>query len=613
MPLPEWLNTAGRVAGNVAALPLNILGAVAGIQPASQDGWQHPERRDLALQYIPPTLDPEEQFKRLETFRQIPLREWPSLISHFEQVDRRNTEMMQTPEYQALFAQGGPQALQAFGMPLPPHVLAAQDAPLSAESQARGDTAPSLPDRQPQAILPPIPPEELVKRFGAETQLNAMRRPGTEGAMARAAIAKVPLGFEDATAAAQQFGQVAQRLGYLPEISVDASGVSLKMSKPGQQAFESGMGAKRSNVTPLGGGGGGAPTAPAAKPGGNTGIDTADGRWFDLGNGQYADPQGNIHDQLPTGTPTRPATVEPAAPTETPMRGQSPSLSIGNHPDATAADFQLLQEKQQNDLKLEFEKRKAELEDRLLAARRPNDLQFQKDSERQRRDLELEYDRRRADLETEIRQARRPEDLQDKRTAEQQRLDLQLDYDRRKSQMEAQLKAGQLDENTRTKLAKIAAARAFLNVYEQYGLKGQAGDQATGAESFQSTLPDTRLSGLPAAGELLRQSAPVQTLARDPFLQGFRRYQSIARPIIARNLGDDTGNLSETEQAAAAAMTAAASKPELRDAVAQMRAIIDEREKALLAGKDAGGTTSTRPTITPEEARAELRRRGKLP
>lgn len=527
--MPAWLSALGSGAATVGKHAANILAIASGSPVVPFPGppsteWQHPERRDLALQYIPPTLDPEEQFKRLETFRQIPLREWPSLISHFEQVDRRNTEMMQTPEYQALFAQGGPQALQAFGMPLPPHVLAAQDAPLSAASQARGDTAPSLPDRQPQAILPPIPPEELVKRFGAETQLNAMRRPGTEGAMARAAIAKVPLGFEDATAAAQQFGQVAQQLGYLPEISVDASGVSLKMSKPGQQAFESGMGAKRSNVTPLGGGGGG-PTAPAAKPGGNTGVDTADGRWFDLGNGQYADPQGNIHDQLPTGTPTRPATVEPAAPTETPMRGQSPSLSIGNYPDATAADFQLLQEQQQNAIKLEYEKQKAELD--------------------------------------------------------------------------AKVKAAQLNENERTKLAKIAAARSFLNVFEQYGLHGQEGSKATGAESFQSTLPDKRISGLPAAGELVRQSGPVQMLARDPFLQGFRRYQSIARPIIARNLGDDTGNLSETEQAAAAAMTAAASKPELRDAVAQMRAIIDEREKALLAGKDAG---SSAPTSSPSSS-----------
>lgn len=542
---PAWFSALGSGAAKVGKTAANVLAIAAGSPVVPFPGppsteWQHPERRELALQYIPETLDPGEQFKRLETFRQIPLKEWPTLINHFQDQDRRNAELMQTPQYQAIYQQGGPQALQAFGMPLPPHVLAAQDAPLSAEAQARGETAPSLPFRTPHAVLPPIPPDELVKRFGAETQLDAMRKPGTEGAMARAAVAKVPLGFEDATAAAQQFSHVATKLGYTPEISVDASGVSLKMSRPEQAAFQAGMGQKRSQYTPLGGG----TAAPAPSPSGaapivvqfddgsfgmemNGALSTIDAKTAEDLQRAGLTVQRATKDAAPAGTP---------APTETPMRGQA-SLSIGNNPDATAADLQLLTEQQQNALKLDFEQQKAA--------------------------------------------------------------------------MEAKLKGAQLNENERTKLAKIAAARSFLNVFEQYGLRGQQGDPATGAETFASTLPNERISGLPAAGELLRQSAPVQSLARDPFLQGFRRYQSIARPIIARNLGDDTGNLSETEQAAAAAMTAAASKPELRDAVAQMRAIIDEREKALLAGK-TGAAPAARP-VTPEEARAELRRRGKLP
>ena len=531
MPLPEWMQTAGRVVGNVAALPLNILGAVAGIQPQPAPGeWRYPERREQALRLIPETLPIGEQMQRLEMFRLQPYRDWPDLKLAYDKLDRDNAQLMQTPEYQALYAQGGPAGLQAFGYPQPPQVLAAQDAPLSAEARARGETAPSLPFRVPQAILPPVPPEELVKRFNAETQLDAMRRAGAEGGVARATLAGVPPELADAAGMVDAFTQLAQSRGFVAEPTIDKGGVSVKLSRPGQTAFESGMGTKRSTFTPLGGGGG------ASTGGGTVGQPSPQGKVYDLGNGQFALEDGTLVDRPPSGVTPTPATTEPApaAPAAPPMRGQD-SLAIENYPDATAADFQLLQERQQNALKLEYEQQRAE--------------------------------------------------------------------------MEAKIKGRQLNENERTKIAKIAAARSFLNVFEQYGLEGQRGTGAT--ETFPSSLPDTRIRGTKAAAELLRQSVPVQTLARDPFLQGFRRYQSIARPIIARNLGDDTGNLSETEQAAAAAMAEAASKPELRDAVQQMRAIIDERERALLQGKEGGGAAPDRvPRISPEEAAAELRRRG---
>ncbi len=117
------------------------------------------------------------------------------------------------------------------------------------------------------------------------------------------------------------------------------------------------------------------------------------------------------------------------------------------------------------------------------------------------------------------------------------------------------------------------------------------------------------MSGPTAIGELARQTGLVQGIARDPFLQGLQRYQAIGKPVLARNIGGDVGNLSETEQKSIAAVLTAASKPELQDAVRQMHALLDAREQELTGGK-AELRPTAKPTVSPEEAKAELRRRG---
>lgn len=279
-PLPDWMNTAGHVAGQVAALPFNILGALAGIRPQGEAGaWKFPERQALALQYIPETLAPEEQAKRLETFRQIPLHSWPTLINHFQVEDQKATAMMQTPEYQQILQQGGPEALRAFGMPPPPQVLAAQDAPLSPESQAQGLGAPSLPNRTRQAILPPIPPEELVKRFNAQDQLAYRSASGPQGEMDRRTMAGVGQTLEQKLAEKRALDAVTSQRDFVPV---------------------------------FGGG--------AARPGA-AGTATPEGQVFDLGNGQFALADGTLVAK-PAG-PTTPATTEPAPLAGQPMAGRT--------------------------------------------------------------------------------------------------------------------------------------------------------------------------------------------------------------------------------------------------------------------------------------------------
>lgn len=505
MPLPEWMQTAGRVVGNVAALPLNILGAVAGIQPQPAPGeWRYPERREQALRLIPETLPIGEQMQRLEMFRLQPYRDWPDLKLAYDKLDRDNAQLMQTPEYQALYAQGGPAGLQAFGYPQPPQVLAAQDAPLSAEARARGETAPSLPFRVPQAILPPVPPEELVKRFNAETQLDAMRRAGAEGGVARATLAGVPPELADAAGMVDAFTQLAQSRGFVAEPTIDKGGVSVKLSRPGQTAFESGMGTKRSTFTPLGGGGG------ASTGGGTVGQPSPQGKVYDLGNGQFALEDGTLVDRPPSGVTPTPATTEPApaAPAAPPMRGQD-SLAIENYPDATAADFELMKEAI---------------------------------STKQRAEIELETERRKRDL-----------------------------------------AAQTLSDTERTMLSKMIPAEAMLTILERYAEDGGPG--------APSTLPKTRVRGAARVQEKLRQNETYQEWwAADPFLQGFKRLHTMGRPILARGIGDEQGNLAKTEQQVWDSVLGARSVPEMKDAVGQVRQLIEEKKRLITAGKTGAST-----------------------
>jgi hypothetical protein len=195
--MPDWLDALGRGAATVGRFGANTL-AIAGGAPlpfpmGGRGGWQHPERQKLALQYIPETLPPEEQEQRLETFRQVPLNNWPELIGQFQKQDEHRAAVMQTPEYQNIYRQYGPAGLQAFGMPLPPQVLAAQDAPLSAESQAQGLTAPSLPQRTRQDLLPPLPLPELAKQDAARNALLYSAEPGPHGELARRRLSGVGL------------------------------------------------------------------------------------------------------------------------------------------------------------------------------------------------------------------------------------------------------------------------------------------------------------------------------------------------------------------------------------------------------------------------------------
>lgn len=555
--LPAWLSTLGNGIAGVGKFGLNTLAVVGGVPPpfpgqpfdfmsgAHPGGWQHPERQALAQSYIPDGLTDADKARRMETFRLVPINNWPMLIRQFQKTDLEASKLWASPEAQRVYDQGGPDAWERRypGVPLPASKpITVKDYPPMDELDqaiARMGNTSSVPlpfpvQAQSGPVFPSVGVKDAIDDATNLTQWGAMTRPGAEGAMARSAVAKVPLGFEDATAAAQQFGQIAQRLGYLPEISVDSSGVSLKMSRPGQQAFESGMGAKRSNVTPLGGGGGAAPTAPAAKPGGNTGVDTADGRWFDLGNGQYADPQGNIHDQLPTGTPTRPATVEPAAPTEPPMRGQvtAPpvSLSIENFPNATAADFEGMAADQRSRTALALKEQELELTQRF--------------------------------------------------------------------------KDRNLTEDERTQLRKIAAARAIVQTFEDYALHGSTKDTSLPAtERVPSALPKKAITGMGAAGEAIRQSETYQKFDRNLHLKALKGLRVASRSLLIKSLGDDSGNVGQQEGQQIDALTDGMSQPEIRQQAGVMRKLLDEREASVLKGKAdrnggasapaSGGTTRT--------------------
>lgn len=300
---PAWLSaigsglaTAGRFGANTLALvagspvlPFPMQGGGAS-DPMDPRTWQHPERYAIARQVVPDTLPPEEQQARMTRLYHTPFKLWNDIFHEYKTEDRQNAETMQSQVYRDIYAQGGPAALRAFNMPLPPQVLAAQDAPLSAEAQARGETAPSLPDRVRQDIMPPIPPEELVKRFKANTQLSVYASGNVDDIRA---IAGLP-----PTVAYEVGRQRALR--------------EAQNQEPHLPVF--GGGGAPTATTPR-------PVAPGMKPGGNQGVQTPQGRYYDLGNGQYADERGTIVDAIPTGATAVPATVEPAdaaAPTTAP-------------------------------------------------------------------------------------------------------------------------------------------------------------------------------------------------------------------------------------------------------------------------------------------------------
>jgi hypothetical protein len=175
--MPEWLDTIGRGAASVGRFGANTLAIVAGSPvlpfpaPPSTE-WRFPERQKLAQQYVPSTLPPEEQAKRMETFRQVPLDEWPALIGQFAKQDKVIADTYADPHYQATLAADPQQAMQRFpNIPLPPEVLAARDMPLSPESRAAGLSAPSQPFPVASYALPLPHPEKRMAYRTAQDQL----------------------------------------------------------------------------------------------------------------------------------------------------------------------------------------------------------------------------------------------------------------------------------------------------------------------------------------------------------------------------------------------------------------------------------------------------------
>jgi hypothetical protein len=122
--IPDWLQTLGNAAGSIAALPLDILGAIAGIHPQSPAGtWQHDDRKRVALSMIPDHLQPEERAQRLEVYRVMPLHTWTSVTEQFQKRDQQAADLYASPDAQRLLQ--GPEGLAAFqqrypSVPLPP-------------------------------------------------------------------------------------------------------------------------------------------------------------------------------------------------------------------------------------------------------------------------------------------------------------------------------------------------------------------------------------------------------------------------------------------------------------------------------------------------------------
>jgi hypothetical protein len=578
----EWLgqgaHALGQGVGQVVGLPFQFLGGMLGQGQPQTGGWKHPERQALAYSYVPDALSQEDKAQRMETFRLVPIHNWPSLIKQFQRQDMEASKLYASPEYQALYQDAGPQAVQQRypGVPLPPQrqitlkdypplddldqaiakVGGTESVPLPLPIQAKGG---------PQ--FPPVAPGDAVKYETSRRQLGAMSRPGAEGDYAADILAKIPPSIATNQELLGKLGpilQQAQGSGFVPELSLSPNGYTIDLKNPQGSARASGIGSRQAEYSPLGGGGGGG-GAPRGEPVGGY-----------LGPQQRPDGKvstelliGISDERLNGGKETNiPLLVPGQTGVDRLLAGEKPNDNQVGH----AIEFAAEQARQGVSFP-SFDSPEAATDAARGRSAQGGALNSSLTGEppmRGQPSLSLgNYpDATAADF---------------KLLEKKQQNDLQLGYEEEKAAIEAKAKGRELNEGERTKLSKIAAARSFLNVFERYGLEGQKGDGAT--ESFPSALPAERISGMKAAGQIIRQSGPVQKIAREPFYQGLKRYQSIARPIIARNLGDDTGNLSETEQAAASAMTEAASQPEIRDAVAQMRAIIDEREAALLAGK----------------------------
>ncbi len=226
--LPSWLETGANMAGQVVGLPLQLLGAFAQgalgqQQPGTSDPmdprtWQHPERYAMALQVVPNTLPPEVQQERMTRLFHTPFKLWNDIFHEYKTEDRKNADLMQTDAYRRALAEGGPDYLRALNWPQPPHMLMAQDAPLSAEAQARGETAPSMPNRASVPILPPRPVQDVAKDTLAQNQIFYAGMPGPTGDLFR------------------------QRL----------AGVGDTPAQKGAETFETTQATARANATPLG-------------------------------------------------------------------------------------------------------------------------------------------------------------------------------------------------------------------------------------------------------------------------------------------------------------------------------------------------------------------------
>lgn len=114
-------NALGQGVGAVVGLPFQFLGGLLGQQPGNQSGWKHPDRQALAMSYIPEALSDADKAQRMETFRLVPINNWPMLIRQFQKTDLDAAKIHASPEAQELYSMGGAQLWQQRypGVPLP--------------------------------------------------------------------------------------------------------------------------------------------------------------------------------------------------------------------------------------------------------------------------------------------------------------------------------------------------------------------------------------------------------------------------------------------------------------------------------------------------------------
>lgn len=111
----------GQGVGAVVGLPFQFLGGMLGQPPGNQGGWKHPDRQALAMSYIPEALNDADKAQRMETFRLVPINNWPMLIRQFQKADLDAARIHASPEAQELYQAGGAEAWQQRypGVPLP--------------------------------------------------------------------------------------------------------------------------------------------------------------------------------------------------------------------------------------------------------------------------------------------------------------------------------------------------------------------------------------------------------------------------------------------------------------------------------------------------------------